>query len=69
MLPSDAEGFGLPIIEALACGAPVIASDLPVLREVGGDAVRYCAVGDVDAWSSAIVDVIRERDANGRRPS
>ena len=66
VLPSDAEGFGLPIIEALACGVPVIASDLPVLREVGGDAVRYCAVGDVDAWSSAIVDVIRERDANGR---
>ncbi len=65
VLPSDAEGFGLPIIEALACGAPVIASDLPVLREVGGNAVRYCAVGDVDAWSSAIIDVIRERDANG----
>jgi glycosyltransferase involved in cell wall biosynthesis len=65
VLPSDAEGFGLPIIEALACGVPVIASDLPVLREVGGNAARYCAVGDVDAWSSAIVDVIRERDANG----
>jgi glycosyltransferase involved in cell wall biosynthesis len=66
VLPSDAEGFGLPIIEALACGVPVIASDLPVLREVGGNAVRYCAVGDVDAWSSAIVEVIRERDAGGR---
>ncbi len=66
MLPSDAEGFGLPIIEALACGVPVIASDLPVLREVGGDAVRYCAVGDVDAWSNAIIEVIRERDADSR---
>jgi glycosyltransferase involved in cell wall biosynthesis len=65
VLPSDAEGFGLPIIEALACGVPVIASDLPVLREVGGDAVRYCAVGDVDAWSTAVVDVIRARDAGG----
>ena len=65
VLPSDAEGFGLPIIEALACGVPVIASDLPVLREVGGNAVRYCAVEDVDAWSSAIAEVIRERDADG----
>lgn len=65
VLPSDAEGFGLPIIEALACGIPVIASDLPVLREVGGNAARYCAVGDVDAWSRAIVEVIRERDAGG----
>jgi glycosyltransferase involved in cell wall biosynthesis len=65
VLPSEAEGFGLPIIEALACGVPVIASDLPVLREVGGDAVRYCAVGDGDAWNRAIIDVIRERDANG----
>jgi glycosyltransferase involved in cell wall biosynthesis len=65
VLPSDAEGFGLPIIEALACGVPVIASALPVLREVGGNAVRYCAVGDVDAWSRAIAEVIRERDADG----
>jgi glycosyltransferase involved in cell wall biosynthesis len=66
VLPSEAEGFGLPIIEALACGVPVIASDLPVLREVGGDAVRFCAVGDVDGWSRAIAEVIRERDADGR---
>jgi glycosyltransferase involved in cell wall biosynthesis len=66
VLPSEAEGFGLPIIEALACGVPVIASDLPVLREVGGNAVRYCAVGDVDGWRRAIADVIRERDADGR---
>ena len=64
VLPSEAEGFGLPVIEALACGVPVIASDLPVLREVGGNVVRYCAVGDIDAWSGAIVEVIRERDAD-----
>ena len=48
--PSEAEGFGLPVIEALACGAIVVASDIPVLREVGGDAVIYCPVGDVGAW-------------------
>ena len=66
VLPSEAEGFGLPIIEALACGVSVIASDLPVLREVGGDAVSYCAVGDVDGWSRAIAEVTRGRDADGR---
>ncbi len=54
LLPSDAEGFGLPVIEALACGAPVLASDLPVLREVGGEAVTYLPPGDVDAWVEGV---------------
>jgi glycosyltransferase involved in cell wall biosynthesis len=42
LVPSLSEGFGLPIIEALGCGAPVIASDIPVLREAGvqGVAIR-----------------------------
>jgi glycosyltransferase involved in cell wall biosynthesis len=53
LLPSEAEGFGLPVIEALACGAAVLASDLSVLREVGGDAVVYCPAGDVPAWVEA----------------
>jgi len=50
LLPSEAEGFGLPLIESLACGAPIVASDIPVLREVGGDAATYCPMGDVPAW-------------------
>ncbi len=50
LLPSSAEGFGLPIVEALACGAPVLASDLPVLREVGGEAISYAPAGDVNSW-------------------
>lgn len=67
--PSDAEGFGLPVVEALACGAPVIASDLPVLREVGGDAVTYCPVADVAAWSEAAAELLSERheQSDGRR--
>jgi glycosyltransferase involved in cell wall biosynthesis len=54
LLPSEAEGFGLPVLEALACGAPVVASDIPAVREVGGEAVTYCPVGDVAVWSETI---------------
>jgi glycosyltransferase involved in cell wall biosynthesis len=61
LVPSDAEGFGLPVIEALACAAPVVASDIPVLREVGGCAVNYCAVADVDAWASEIHRIVQDQ--------
>lgn len=54
LLPSEAEGFGLPLAEALACGAVAVASDIPVLREVGGDAAAYCPVGHVPAWAATI---------------
>jgi alpha-1,2-rhamnosyltransferase len=45
IFPSVAEGFGLPIVEALAQGLPAIASDIPVHREVGGDLVTYIPLG------------------------
>jgi glycosyltransferase involved in cell wall biosynthesis len=57
LLPSAAEGFGLPLLEALACGAGVLASDLPVLREVGGPAACYAPPGDVDAWAAATLEL------------
>ena len=59
-MPSEAEGFGLPVVEALACGIPVIASDLPVLREVGGEAVEYRRVGDVSGWAEAVLAMLSE---------
>lgn len=58
---SDAEGFGLPVAEALACGAPLLATDLPVLREVGGDAPIYRPVGDVPAWTKAALSLLEQR--------
>jgi glycosyltransferase involved in cell wall biosynthesis len=61
LITSESEGFGLPVIEALACAAPVVASDIPVLREVGGCAVNYCAVADVDAWASEIHRIVQDQ--------
>ena len=61
LLPSAREGFGLPVIEALACGTPVVSSNLPVLREVGGRAAEYCPVGDVPAWTRTILALLDER--------
>jgi glycosyltransferase involved in cell wall biosynthesis len=64
--PSATEGFGLPVLEALACGAPVLASEIPVLREVGGDAVTYAPVGDVEAWSALALEALEGRGAAPR---
>lgn len=61
LLPSEREGFGLPLIEALACGTPVIATALPVLQEVAGDAATYAALGDARAWSQAVIELLVER--------
>jgi glycosyltransferase involved in cell wall biosynthesis len=51
---SDAEGFGLPVIEALACGAVMVASDIAVLREVGSTSTIYAPAGDVAGWISVV---------------
>ncbi len=49
-MPSLYEGFGLPLVEAMAFGAPLLCSDIPVLREVAAEAAIYAAPLDVEAW-------------------
>jgi glycosyltransferase involved in cell wall biosynthesis len=59
LLPSFAEGYGLPVPEALAAGTPVIASDLPALRQAGGAAPDYLDPLDGLGWLAAIRDYAR----------
>ncbi|MEO1612818.1 MAG: glycosyltransferase family 1 protein [Pseudomonadota bacterium] len=54
LFPSFAEGFGLPVGEALARGCPVLASDLAALREIGGEAPDYLSPRDQDGWREAV---------------
>jgi glycosyltransferase involved in cell wall biosynthesis len=56
LLPSFAEGFGFPVIEALALGVPVLCSDLPALRENGGEVPEYLNPLDGVGWRQAIID-------------
>jgi glycosyltransferase involved in cell wall biosynthesis len=56
LFPSFAEGYGLPLIEALTLGVPAIASDLPVFRETSGDIPEYLDPLDEAAWMSCIED-------------
>jgi glycosyltransferase involved in cell wall biosynthesis len=58
LAPSRVEGFGLPVVEALACGTPVVAADLPWARAVGGPAARYAAVGQPEAWADTVATVL-----------
>jgi glycosyltransferase involved in cell wall biosynthesis len=61
VFPSDDEGFGLPTVEALACGTPVVACDTPAVREVLGDRARFVPRGDMEGLLAA--------GAEARRPA
>lgn len=60
LFPSLAEGFGLPLVEALQAGTPVIASDIPVFREIAQDEATLLDPADRESWISAILDHARK---------
>lgn len=66
LMPSFAEGYGLPVAEALALGTPVIAGDLPVYREFAGDIPTYVKVSDGDGWE-AMIESFLEKSAEWER--
>jgi glycosyltransferase involved in cell wall biosynthesis len=54
VMPSHWEGFGLPLLEAMASGTPIVASDIPVHREVAARAATYAPADDHEALAAAI---------------
>jgi glycosyltransferase involved in cell wall biosynthesis len=60
VVPSLYEGFGLPVLEAMACGAPVVCSNVSSLPEVGGDAARYFDPTDVAGMADQILTLWRD---------
>ncbi len=66
-VPSFHEGFGLPVLEALICGTPVVASDIPALREVGGAAVRYADPCCPDEFAAEVIEILEDQEAERRR--
>ena len=76
MIPSESEGFGLPALEGLACGAPVLVSDIPVFREVGGEALMFAPLLNLEVWremaaqilaQSTVVPTVEARLAQARK--
>jgi glycosyltransferase involved in cell wall biosynthesis len=68
LMPSFAEGYGLPVVEALALSAPVIASDIPVFREVAGNAFTALSPIDGDGWLRAVEAIMKGSVAAGPAP-
>ena len=64
--PSLVEGFGMPVLESMACGTPVVASRRGALPEVGGDAVAWVEPEEEEAIAAAIADLLTDTDRAAR---
>lgn len=62
IFPSKHEGFGIPILQAMACSLPVACSNIPVFKEVAGDAVLYFNHEDKKAIAEAMAKIINDRE-------
>jgi len=65
LFPSWYEGFGVPPLEAAACGAPLIVSDIGAHREVLGEAALFVAPGEPEAWGKALARIVIEQRLAG----
>lgn len=63
LMPSRAEGYGLPVLEAARLGCPVIAAPLPVYRELLGDSIVYAPAGDLYAWRQRVTEAMARQSA------
>jgi glycosyltransferase involved in cell wall biosynthesis len=66
VMPSEHESFCMPLAEAMACGAPAVARDIPSLRETGGEGARYVRGDDPAPWADAIAALVGDGDQHAR---
>ncbi len=66
LMPSIYEGFGIPVLQAFACGTPVVCSNTGALAEVAGEAALLCDPHDPEAWREAITSVLDDGDLRAR---
>lgn len=65
VFPSLAEGFGLPVLEAMACGTPVICSDIPPLREIAGEAACLVEAGNLPLMRESLEELLTNQEMTG----
>ena len=66
VVPSRAEGFGLPVLEAMACGVTVVCSDIPALRELAEGVAIFCDPSSAASFTTGMLTALEASTADGR---